>query len=328
MLYEKEVRKLPRKADYMDLYRELHDLPVNRKLTVNQLVAAIVERKHPCTSSLRTHLDECAKVLLADGFVRRPLVRGIPLERIILDVLHLLLRITDRLFLLFLKAHVIEFPERRAKFIVELQKLGVPFRFWQGEDQGHGKTHWSSLNGGQDRHVLEHLDLSDILADCADVAQVAKITSLWRDFLAIYSDINSDELPLPSVFPPGEDDATAPFSSPGLATLQERILSWLDCFLGDYRVQDIDAGERIMVDGLYGLDMITPYLHMFACHIVRMMDTVGALRRFSCQTLERYNAILKGDYNRCINRGGGYRGLAHGLLSGRVRRRERSRLYV
>ena len=99
------------------------------------------------------------------GHFKKPLFDIIPLDHWIPDELHIMLRITDRLWNLLI-AELIEqdlFNDIARKIIIdEMKKIKVNFQFWQ--DRGSKTWNYTSLMGDDKLKVLQFFDLTKILS--------------------------------------------------------------------------------------------------------------------------------------------------------------------
>ena len=208
-----------------------------------------------------------------EGFIRCPMVRGIPLERIAIDPLHVLLRIGDRLFELLICDHVLGKAENlKRKFKIELKRIGIPFNFFVGADKGKGAEDWDTLNGDQYAKVFGPDGVK--LANIFDVDVAQPIQQLWDGFFYIYYALN-----------------TATIS-------EERVTqTWV---------------RHYMRDDLYGNKTMTPYIHLLTTHWTDIIRRVGGASNFSCQALEKLNHVNKRAVFTQTNVGGGRKGLLPG----------------
>src|ERR1044072_2895529 len=100
-----------------------------------------------------------------EGHSKKPIFNMIPLDHWIPDELHVMLRITDRLWSLVI-AELVEqnlYNDVARKIIVdEMKKIKVNFQFWQ--DQESKTWHYTSLMGDDKLKVLQFFDLTKILS--------------------------------------------------------------------------------------------------------------------------------------------------------------------
>ncbi|GET66879.1 hypothetical protein GLOIN_2v1778046 [Rhizophagus irregularis DAOM 181602=DAOM 197198] len=97
------------------------------------------------------------------GHHKKPLFDMIEIENYLVDELHVMLRITDRLWILVIH-EIIEsgfFDIAREVIIKEMQRIGVRFQFWQERDSN--KWSYTSLMGQEKLKVLRNFNLETIL---------------------------------------------------------------------------------------------------------------------------------------------------------------------
>jgi len=94
------------------------------------------------------------------GCVNEPLL-SIPFDHVIVDTLHLFLRIMGLLF-----RQIIELVLNNGKKEVletELERINVPFKFYEVQsEQGTTETKWTRLDGKDLHNILENLELKPI----------------------------------------------------------------------------------------------------------------------------------------------------------------------
>ena len=66
------------------------------------------------------------------GFKHPPIPRGLDFDDMIVDLLHLGLRIGDKLLLNLIRNYILDPSNRKTHLIAALNKLGIPFAFWTG----------------------------------------------------------------------------------------------------------------------------------------------------------------------------------------------------
>ncbi|XP_028408194.1 uncharacterized protein LOC114530773 [Dendronephthya gigantea] len=206
----------------------------------------------------------------------------VPLSNIVLDELHLLLRVTD-ILLSNLIEDAMELDDKK-DFLkkkgepkgVCLQRLaqlinscGVTFNVWEKRDddgKGIGKMDWTSLMGAEKKKLLhtlpDKLQLSTeeiIHQDTADT-----VIKLWKHFGDIYFNCISSNNPVE------------------LETCGSRIRCWITLFL---TLQHDRKG--------YANKNITPYMHAAAYHIQDVLDKFKNLKQFSGQGVEKNNDVAR-----------------------------------
>ncbi len=218
--------------------------------------------------------------------VRKPLLK-IPLDHVVIDELHLLLRVTDVLLRNIVDectqwdgvediAKMVKDPSRN-KHINDLVKsindCGVTFKVWQDEDGKKGCSHiFTSLVGSDKNKVLQTLPerLPDILMP--DTA--TKVAQIWKDFRTLYSTI--------SLSSTTQKDALPIF---------ELAKSWLHLFLS---LSHQRTG--------YAKKNVTPYMHILVYHVPESIRQFGSIKVFTGQGLEKSMDVTRRIYMRKVNR--------------------------
>ena len=199
------------------------------------------------------------------GHLRKPLFDMISLNHWIPDELHLMLRITDRLWNLVM-AELMEyglFNDTAQKIIIEeMRQIKVNFHFWQNKES----KSWchTSLMGDDKLKVLQFFDLTKILSrQRADM-----IRNLWNKFYELYIKMKDQTVK-------AED-------------FQCEAREWLTLFL----TPSVGIpNTREFKKGLYKPDDITPYIHVLVYHISEFMTIhqKWGLKSFSCSGVEKKN---------------------------------------
>ncbi|XP_020911538.2 uncharacterized protein LOC110249299 [Exaiptasia diaphana] len=198
-----------------------------------------------------------------------PLV-NIPLENIVLDELHLMLRVTDKLT----KNLILEAVNRDNKDSVEKTRskntmtyldslvkticsCGISFSVWEkknADGKASGVYDFTSLMGSEKKILLEKLPekLSGVITpETSD-----SVIQLWKDFNNIYSHL----LQMKS---PTEDEIEKYFSE---------VKAWVDLF--------VKLGSQL--EG-YGKARVTTYIHAMAYHVPQFMRKHGGVKKFTGQ---------------------------------------------
>jgi len=263
--YEKELLdfKLP------NLQRKCTEQKLATKGTKAVLVARLLAKLQP--------LDDDDRIVLADvqqlvengkGFIAPSILRGIEMQNIIVDLLHMKLRIGGKLLKLLLVGDVLK-EERQDDVVAAMRKIGVTFKFRAAASSkdGDGKVAWTSLMGTQTSRVLTKFDVTAVVPGPRGVKLQKLWTDFWTHFCAIL-DWNKET---------GDCNL-----------LQEKLTAWLEDFLSFYGVNDI-----------------TPYIHHFTTHCAEYVQRHGALRRYVCEAAELLNNVHQKIYHRATAKGGG-----------------------
>ncbi|GBC03881.1 hypothetical protein RclHR1_05390003 [Rhizophagus clarus] len=200
-----------------------------------------------------------------EGHSRKPLFDMIPLDHWLPDELHVMLRITDRLWSLLI-AELVEqnsFNDTARKIIIdEMKKIKVNFQFWQ--DQGSKTWNYTSLMGNDKLKVLQFFDLTKILSR----RRAAIVRDLWDKFYELYIKM--------------KDPTT------NAEDFKNDAKNWLTLFLTP---SEGIPNTREFKKGLYQPDNITPYIHVLVYHISEFMTIhhKWGLKAFSCSGIEKKN---------------------------------------
>ncbi|KAL5494030.1 hypothetical protein EMCRGX_G015299 [Ephydatia muelleri] len=122
------------------------------------------------------------------GSVNRPLT-AIPVDHMMIDELHLFLRIFDVML-----RNLIKMSEPQTQQLVAyIRSCGVSFTIWESESSD-GKVEWTSLTGEAKKKVLKLLPskMKDIPLPNAFLDDVVQ---LWKDFEVLYNLLSSETPP-------------------------------------------------------------------------------------------------------------------------------------
>jgi len=202
------------------------------------------------------------------GQKARPLFDFIPYHRIIIDPLHLFLRIGGKLLNLLIsevlessKAHCAVCIYRGKKkcspscsclchidvqgtIEAEMKKNGIEFNFFKN---AKGNLDWPSLNGNNLLKVMINFNLSLILPP----SRVETISKLWKNFLDIIYFIDQPNKTIIQI-----------------EEFEVKVKAWFQLYLAP------SVGHRTdknFVQGGYTSDDVTPYLHCLYSHLKEFM---------------------------------------------------------
>ena len=195
-----------------------------------------------------------------------PLFNMIPLENYIPDKLHIMLRITDRLWELVLQEIKNEglFNDITRNIIIkEMGNLKIRFEFWKIRDTDNWS--YTSLMGNDKLCVLQNFDLTKLF----DPERAALIKSLWDGFAELYN-LLGEKTTDPHYF-------------------RLKAKEWYELFL---KKTILDPETNIILEqGLYRSSDLTPYIHVLVSHIWEFMSRHQrwGLNSFSCSAVEKKN---------------------------------------
>ena len=186
----------------------------------------------------------------------------IPMHKVIIDNLHLFLRISD-LNLLIMDICRLDGTEkvtspdldkyRHMKKYEDLtNKCKVPFRFYVCKDTN--KLKWHDLTGPEKHRLFKNIDLPQRFPS---ILNIEKIMGIWTEFHRLNSQLSSDS-----------------YTSVEISVF-EVVKSWRSKFLEVYQSKNV-----------------TPYMHAFVAHVPEFLGIHGAIVLYTQQGLEKLNDSL------------------------------------
>ncbi len=208
-----------------------------------------------------------------DGFLgkkEQPLI-NINVLKIIPDILHLLLRITD-----LLEGNLFDETVERDntakvrgqvggftdKLVALIQKIVPSFEMWDTKD-GHGREYaWSSMNGNDKYKVLSELPSLLREQDILHSETEAMVLEVWEKFKDVYDEINGQ--------------------SPSYTDAYKKACEFKSSFL---KLAPLRKG--------YKKTKVTPYVHTLEAHVPYFIKEHGNLKQFSGQPTEKVMDDMK-----------------------------------
>lgn len=244
-----------------------------------------------CSQTMKTRKDLSNNFTIEEdrpAGVKSNLLEGwIENGDIVIDPLHMLLRIYDTLFhRLWEKLGAVTGGENEAKRRLEpeMQKIVSYFKFFKSAETGEWK--WPTINGSQRLQVLLNLDVEAVWNEAPVAAR--SLQACMREFAHIYqTQINNWH---PS---PGSDvqkQLQALIRKLCMKPMQQRAIAPRQT--GRVRVgsKTQQASVRTGEDAVFNpTELMTLYFHMAFSHVGELIDRHGSLRAFSMQHLERGN---------------------------------------
>ena len=212
--------------------------------------------------------------------VNPPIFEFIELDHVIIDTLHLFLRVCDILIdnlirqlrkedacekTTFKSGFNVGKFHHMQKFWELLNSLGIPFKFYV--NNATQKLEYRSLNGPEKLLLFEKINVNELLGNLPSAHLINK---LWKNFLGLY-------IKLRKTYKNEEE----------IHQLKREITIWTQDFLH-----------------IYQSSHITPYMHAFRCHVPDFLKLYGNIGNFNQQGLEKYNDIVSKDYFRSSNHRG------------------------
>uniref|UniRef100_A0A1X7V787 Uncharacterized protein n=1 Tax=Amphimedon queenslandica TaxID=400682 RepID=A0A1X7V787_AMPQE len=195
--------------------------------------------------------------------------------KIVVDELHLLLRISDALIRNVVMAAMTadmrihkDESKQTAKLLQLIRECGITFRvrnqinIWRSKDT-KGEVQWTSLRGADTKKLL--LKLPPFIPGIVPNNGPA-IQQLWIDFGSIYAIITKLNV-----------------AGSEINELEKMTKRWINDF------------TSIPLDG-HSKSNITPYMHLMVSHIPAMMRRYGSIKPFSGQGVEKNNDSARRSY--------------------------------
>ena len=210
-----------------------------------------------------------------------PLFSFIPIDHVIIDTLHLFLRISDNLIELLIRElrrqdaidKVNTFSsgffrtkyKHMAGYETFVKSLGITFEWKINKDTK--KLEYRDLTGPVKRVLIQNVNFKSLLPNChvTDDLQV-----LWSSFMDIIGDLKRDYT---------TDEA--------IAIMEDKIKKWFEKFLTLYQAKDV-----------------TPYMHALYAHVPEFLKLYQNLEYYTQQGMEKYNDTVSKDYFRSSNHRG------------------------
>lgn len=211
-----------------------------------------------------------------------PIFPSISISHVVIDNLHLFLRIADTLInLLILDARrldaidslrtIPEFDRLKYTYCSHLEKcfrdVGVVgFQFYVGRDSK--KLKWPTLSGPQKHRLFSKVCVSEILPEL-DPLRLQRIEHLWSTFYEIIGQLGGK---------------ISPLSENGVVCFRAKVTEWFQMFLKVYQKRHV-----------------TPYIHVLVAHVPDLLARFGSIGRFTQQGLEKLNDVTTKTYFRSTN---------------------------
>ena len=215
-----------------------------------------------------------------------PLFSTIPLSRVVIDNLHLFLRVANVLINLFItelrrqdsidqcsrfngqfRVSSFKHLESYEKFVMS---LGIPsFQFYVGESSKQLKCRL--LTGPEKLKLFENMDVKLLLPTLAENT-TSKIQHLWSELIEL-----NKLICLPA----------SKLTEETIESYEQRARQW----------------ERDFIS-VYHSDKVTPYIHAMMNHVGEFMQIHGSIVPFTQQGLEKFNDVMTKIYFRASSHRG------------------------
>lgn len=197
----------------------------------------------------------------------------IPLTKVVVDNLHMFLRVTDAsIDLLLLELRRLDSIERLnrksldrlhhlKKYEEALKVIGIRgSNFWIGKESK--KLKWRTLTGPEKLLLFDNINLCELFPQ---VPNINTVQSLWKDLLVL-----------------------------------NRLLSTRPGSISDSVVTEFERRATMFVRSftdIYPSKFVTPYMYcMLMCHVSQFMKVHGAILPCTQHGMEKYNDVMTKDY--------------------------------
>ncbi len=206
---------------------------------------------------------------------RLPIIPTIPLSRVVVDNLHMFLRVADTLIDLLigvlrtmdkvnhtLRVRSLTGLTHLATFESSLKQMGIlGYSFWIGKDSQ--KLKWRTLTGPEKLIVFSKISIPELFPDQENRHE---IQSLWEGLLEVNKLLSA---------------RPAEVTSGHIELFETKSKAFVNAFVE-----------------LYPAKHVTPYMHCMMQHISEFMTAHGSILPFTQQGLEKYNDVMTKDYFR------------------------------
>ena len=218
-----------------------------------------------------------------NGHIKEPLFYMIPLQNWVCDELHILLRITDRLWELMLSDLRRETTNEevwKEKILLEMRRLKISFQFWN--ERNSNNLSYTSLMGPEKLKILKEFNLTAIFQSTERAMQTQE---LWNQFNELYLLMQKKQTT-------GE-------------IFRHKAQTWLNAFLAPSKGH---PNRGNFVRGMYRIQDITPYIHVLVNHVAEFIEIHHefGLAAFSCSAVEKKNHMQVCLYFRNTLKDGGH----------------------
>lgn len=201
-----------------------------------------------------------------------PLFPFIPIQRVVIDTLHLFLRITDVLINLLIRdlrihdgiAKATELDQAPmnsyTKSYENFLNIECKIRFKWNVDRNSKEITYRDLTGPEKVRLFKNMDIA---SQFPALQKAKEKGQLWTDFSLLMTDINKECDP---------------------DKISRKTKSWVKMFTTTYQSKDV-----------------TPYIHALCMHVPEFIKLYGNLLSFTQQGLEKLNDISTKDFQRASN---------------------------
>lgn len=264
--------------------RHLHELGEKRKVIVYATLAKLDNGKKICEILDEDFYDIALYDYINDEndshwIHSEKMLIKLPINRFIIDLLHLFLRVSDKLFSNLIETikTIDKFSDKynpkkhknMEKIISYIKECKIPVNHFFNEENSISKI-FTSLQGPHRIKVFNRIvndeSFLKLLESMPKIEKPEEIYSLWKDFYSILTSIKSEQLP-------------------DLDYTQGLINNWFVKYVS-----------------LYTQTSVTPYMHMFNHHLIDQFKKYGNINYFNTQGLEKLNDLSTMDYFKATNK--------------------------
>lgn len=225
------------------------------------------------------------------GCEREPLL-NIQLDHVVVDELHLMLRVTDILLENVIDAALdwdkfIEMDRTRGqergvhlkKTVEHIKSLGISFDVWEeknADGRASGKYKWTSLTGNDKKKLLKEFPKNEGTLGLFQSQELGhKVIENWHKFGELYAIIN--------YWSPEQDPSMFHLSA----------VAWVNLFLS----------LNGKMKG-YERKRVTPYMHILVAHVPNLLEMYKSVKVFTGQGVEKNNDVARSVVQRKSNKWG------------------------
>ena len=210
-----------------------------------------------------------------------PLFSFIPIDHVIIDTLHLFLRISDNLIELLIrelrrqdaidKSNTFSNGFCRTKYKhmagyeTFVKSLGISFEWKINKDTK--KLEYRDLTGPEKLLLMQNVNFKSLLPN---LHVTDDLQLLWSSFMDIMGDLKLEYT-----------------TDEGITKLEDKIKKWFEKFLALYQAKDV-----------------TPYMHALYAHVPEFLKLYQNVAYYTQQGMEKYNDTVSKDYFRSSNHRG------------------------
>ena len=230
-----------------------------------------------------------------------PIIKFIPFDKCVVDLLHLLLRITDQLYKLLILKFIrvdknsginLDFRPNLKVFLIFLEKeCKIPNPFYISDKE----IKLRNFNGNERIRIFEEIyqpyydkkekkrkfkrNLAYLFEKNIDPPYDFEFEdNVWSGFFEILVKIKAFK-----------DDFDVLNLETQITNLRQELKTWLDSYLF---LNEINRNSKTM----------TPYIHVFVSHIPQFLELHKNINIFNTQGLEKLNDFCTQYYQRCTNK--------------------------